>query len=223
MNNWNIFFLWSRLGIFELNTVIQYCDLISPPNDGKSSVKWLPSGSMLLFEIISDGIKWKKKLLTYLRLLHRYAVLHKDTGEPLCESTLLRGRGVGRRRPVMMHLMLRRTLRTDWINWIYCFEGLCVQTKLTRSSRDTDMGGGERCNCPPPTPLGAIFALKYLKKLSEYRQKWAKTVNSPPLRVEVKMRSPPSPYRGSYLRAWDQQKESLMEGICSPKISFSTR
>ena len=34
---------------------------------------------------------------------------------------------------VLMDLLLRRTLRTNWFNWIYCSERLCVQSEITGS------------------------------------------------------------------------------------------
>ena len=57
-------------------------------------------------------------------------------------------------------------------------------------ARDVDKGGGARGATAPP-PLGAIFALKYLKKEGEIRQKLAETVNPhPPLRAKVKSAPP---------------------------------
>ena len=52
--------------------------------------------------------------LTVCFLLHRYAELHEDTGEPLRASTPLLARGVGKRRP--------------GADGFSCFGGLCLQT-----------------------------------------------------------------------------------------------
>ena len=50
--------------------------------------------------------------------------------------------------------------------------------KRTARFRDVDKGGGARGATAPP--LGAIFALKYLKKEGEIRRKLAKMVNPHP-------------------------------------------
>ena len=67
-----------------------------------------------VYIITQDTVSFTITSLLISFLLHRYAELREETGEPLRAFTPLSGGGV----QVLMDLLLWRTLRTNWIKWI---------------------------------------------------------------------------------------------------------